>query len=99
MSTTAETNLRWDLSKLYKSPEDPAIEADLKRAAEQAKAIRDRYYGKVATLAPDALKAALVEQEEFSNLLGKLGAFASLAFSADTNSETIGPSLSARPRK
>lgn len=89
MSTTVDTSLRWDLSKLYASPSDPAIEADLAKAREHAKAIRERYYGKVATLDPAGLKRALEEQENFSNLLGKLGAYASLAFSADTNSEVL----------
>jgi oligoendopeptidase F len=91
MSTTAQANasLRWDLSKLYAAPDDPAIEADLKAAREQAKSLRDRYYGKVADLDAAGLKEALEAQEAFSNLLGKLGAYASLAFSADTNSEVL----------
>lgn len=89
MSTTAQASLRWDLSKLYASPADPAIDADLKGARESAKALRDRYYGKVAALDAAGLKEALIAQENFSNLLGKLGAYASLAFSADTNSEVL----------
>ncbi|MFP5503094.1 MAG: M3 family oligoendopeptidase [Candidatus Sericytochromatia bacterium] len=89
MSTSTDTSQRWDLSKLYTGVDDPAIEAHLKAAHTEAKAIRDRYHGRVASLSAEQLAEALVEQERYSNMLGKLGAFASLAFSADTNDERI----------
>ncbi|HEY9721544.1 MAG TPA: M3 family oligoendopeptidase [Oscillatoriaceae cyanobacterium] len=97
MSTTQQAHLRWDLSKLYWGPDDPQIDTDLARAHQEAEAFRTRYYGKVHTLSTDALREALVAQEAFSDELGKLGGYASLAFSANTQDEAI-KSLLARVR-
>ena len=57
MATGAE-QVRWDLSDLFKSPDDPALEATLARALEQAKAFEAKYKGKVATLDPPEFAGA-----------------------------------------
>jgi oligoendopeptidase F len=84
---TTDAALRWDLAKLYASSDDPRIEQDLARALADAKALRQRYYGKVPGLTPAQLREAFETFERHSNELGKLGAFASLAFSADSSDE------------
>lgn len=97
MSTTQQAHQRWDLSKLYWGPDDPQIDADIARAKKEAEAFRARYYGKVHTLSAEALREAIAAQEAFSDKLGKLGGYASLAFSADTQDDVI-KSLIARVR-
>jgi len=55
---TTDLALRWDLGKLYAGSDDPRIEADLTGALADAKALRERYYGKVAALTPAQLREA-----------------------------------------
>ncbi len=88
MSTpTAETALRWDLGKLYSGTADPAIDADIRTSLERARGLRERFYGKLAALEPAALHGAFEAFESLSNDMGKLGAFASLAFAENSNDE------------
>ena len=86
-SQTTEPALRWDLGKLYAGPADPAIDADVRASLASARALRERYYGKLADLTPAALREAFEAFEAMSNEMGKLGAFASLAFSENSNDE------------
>ena len=62
--TTGAEAVRWDLSDLYASPTDPAIEATLARAIERAKAFEATYRGRVATLEPALFAAMMRELEE-----------------------------------
>ena len=62
VATGAET-VRWDLSDLYSSPADPALEATLARALERAKTFEATYKGKVATLEPPDFAAMMRELE------------------------------------
>ena len=48
---TGAEEVAWDLSDLYASGDDPRLESDFAEADTAATAFRDRYYGKVATLA------------------------------------------------
>lgn len=64
MSPAVNTSLpQWDLSGLYGSPDDPAIEADLNLAAASAEAFAARFEGRVAGLDGANLAAMLVEYE------------------------------------
>ncbi|WP_415489606.1 M3 family oligoendopeptidase [Acetobacter sp.] len=78
-----DTPPRWDLSDLYASPDSPAVKADLERTATEAKAFSERYKGRVATLSGDELAAAIETCQAINETLGKVGAYASLSFSAD----------------
>ncbi|HKD56256.1 MAG TPA: M3 family oligoendopeptidase, partial [Hyphomicrobiaceae bacterium] len=75
----------WKLDDLYPSPKSEAVEADLKKAAEAADAIRRRYQGKFAELATDGAKLAeaIIAYESLSDTIGRLGSYAGLLFSAD----------------
>ena len=86
---TKDAPPRWDLSDLYASPDSPAVKADLERAAREAKAFSERYKGRVAILSGDELAAAIETCQAINETLGKVGAYASLSFSADmANPET-----------
>src|SRR5258708_5286476 len=43
----------WSLGDLYPSPKSPAVQADLKKAADAALGIKQRYQGKLGDLAGD----------------------------------------------
>ena len=75
----------WKLDDLYPSPKSEAVEADLKKAADAAHAIKQRYQGKLAGLAADGaqLAEAITAYESLSDTIGRLGSYAGLLFSAD----------------
>src|SRR5262245_8716310 len=75
----------WDLRDLYPGPQSEAVQADLRKAAAEAKSIKERYEGQLATLAKDGapLAEAIADYERLSDTLGKLGAYAGLLYAAD----------------
>ena len=77
----------WNLGDLYPSPNSKEVHADLKKATDEAKAIQERYRGKLAELAKDgaALAEPVVRYEALSDTLGKLGSYAGLLYAADTS--------------
>ncbi len=80
----------WDLSDLYKAPDDAALTADLARAEEQARAFQERLSGKLAKLSGDALAAALREYEAIEEVLGRVMSYAQLLFSGDAQNAENG---------
>jgi len=62
--TTGAETVRWDLSDLYSSPTDPAIEEILTGALERAIAFETKYRGLVASLEPGDFAAMMRELEE-----------------------------------
>jgi len=48
----------WNLGDLYPSPTSKAVQADLKKAADAALAIKQRYQGKLAELAGEGARLA-----------------------------------------
>ncbi|MCB8923127.1 MAG: M3 family oligoendopeptidase [Ardenticatenaceae bacterium] len=87
--TGAET-VRWDLSDLYSSPDDPQLTNDMDKARELAAAFADRYRGKVASLSAAELAQALAEFEAILRLLYQIGTYAFLAWSVDTQNPELG---------
>jgi oligoendopeptidase F len=77
----------WNLGDLYPGPKAPAVEADLGKAADEARRMKERYQGKLVGLASDgaALAEAIVAYEALSELIGKLGSFAGLLYAGDTS--------------
>jgi len=75
----------WDLSDLYKAPDAPEIQRDLKVAAKEAARIKSAYQGRLAELAKDGgkLVVAIKDYEKLSDLAGKLGSYAGLYYVLD----------------
>jgi oligoendopeptidase F len=73
----------WNLSDLYSSPTGPDLDADLKRAASDAEAFAKAYEGKVATLDGKGLGEAVAKYEALSDLMGRIGSYASLYYAQD----------------
>jgi oligoendopeptidase F len=79
----------WNLNDLYPAMESPAIDADLDRGAELAKAFQARWRGVLATEATLSgggdIARALKEFEALEEILGRLISFAGLVYSSDTS--------------
>jgi len=88
-ASTGDASLpAWDLSDLYRGPEDAALAADLTRAETEARAFQDRLATRLGSLSGDALAAAIAEYERIEEILGRVMSFAQLVFSGDAqNSE------------
>ena len=97
MTATAKTKSEelgklpeWDLTDLYPATDAPALEADLKRAADEAEALADRYEGKLATLGGTALADLLSRYDGLSDVLGRIMSFAYLVYARDMNDPESG---------
>ncbi len=80
----------WDLSDLYRSPEDPALAADLDRAEVEAKAFAERLAGKLAGLPGEALAAAIEAYERIEEVLGRTMSYGQLVFAGDAQDPANG---------
>jgi oligoendopeptidase F len=82
--------VRWDLSDLYANPEDPAIDADLDRVLEQARAFASRYRDQLAKLSAAELSAAIDVMEALNEPAVRASCYSQLLFSADTSNPRHG---------
>ena len=73
----------WNLADLYSSPTGPDLAADLRRSADEAAAFARDYEGKVGGLDGKALGAAIARYEAMSDLMGRIGSYASLYYASD----------------
>jgi oligoendopeptidase F len=89
-AAAADSLPRWDLSDLYAGPDDPRLDAALVTALADAQAFAARYRGKVASLSPSELDAALTEYERIEQEASKPGLYAGLRFAADAASSETG---------
>src|SRR5262249_34951390 len=83
-STGAE-GVAWDLSDLYASLADPALEADADEALAAAGQLRERYAGRLAHLQPAEIVEVLEQLERIDELAYRVWSFAQLSFAADTH--------------
>src|SRR6202011_3436630 len=95
---TGAESVRWDLSDLFKSPTDPAIEATLADALKRAQEFEAKYKGKVTTLPPKEFAAMMRELEEDEELAAKPDVYAYLLHSQNTEDHSAGRLL-ARARE
>lgn len=84
--------VRWDLSALFSSMEDPKIEATWKRSHEIADAFAAKYRGKIDSpdLRADLLLEALTELEGMTTEVSKPLCFAHLLFAGDSSNPSVG---------
>ena len=79
--------LLWDTTPLYPAADAAELTRDFSAAADEAKAFRERYLGKVASLNAEGLREALVEFEALEELLVKPQMYAQLLFSGDSGDD------------
>jgi len=70
----------WNLADLYSSPTGTDLETDLKRAEAEAASFAKDYEGRIAGLDGKALGAAVARYEALSDLMGRIGSYASLYY-------------------
>jgi len=88
-STGAE-KIRWDLSDLFSSPDDPGIEATLEQELERARSFESKYRGKVATLDPQAFAAMMRELGGYEESAARPEVYAYMLHSQDTQDHAAG---------
>ena len=90
-ATSLETcDVRWDLSDLFDSTEDPRIDETLTASSRRADELAAKYRGKLATADAATLKSAILEMESLITDLSKPIQYASLRFAADTGDPKLG---------
>ena len=80
----------WNLADLYTAPDSPHIEADLNRAATDAKAFQESYAGRLAELPGQGVATAMERFQAIDEVLGKVMSYAQLLFSADSTDAVAG---------
>jgi len=94
MSATKPLNgaesIHWDLSDLYASTDDPQIARDQQKLRDLAQQFESRFRGKVSTTVAKGVAEALQTFEVISDLLGKMGSFAYLQWSTNTEDASYG---------
>jgi len=87
---TGAEEIRWNLSDLFVSADDPQIEQVLARELDRAKAFEQRYRGKVASLAPKDFAAMMRELGEYEESASKPEVYAYMLHSQDTQDHAAG---------
>jgi oligoendopeptidase F len=75
----------WNLADLYTAPSAPEVERDFAAAAAEAKRIKATYQGKLSEIARNGatLAEAVTAYERLTDLMGRLGSYASLLYAGD----------------
>ncbi len=93
-ATTVPTcDVRWDLSDLFDSTDDPRIEATLASASSRADAFAAKYRDRMGSAGAGMLKSAILELESLVSDLSKPIQYANLRFAADTGDPKLGAFL------
>jgi oligoendopeptidase F len=95
--TSSADGVAWDLSDLYASADDPALERDLREALARAQTFEKAHRGKIEVEGgpdPSFLCAALVELESLSEQMDRPPIYASLLHGAKTDDPKRGALLS-----
>src|SRR5579864_6368598 len=90
---TGAESIAWNLADLYAGTEDPALARDLDVCDARAEAFNTAYRGKVATFDAAALLTATQEYETITELAVKVGSFAQLQWTTNTNEPKYGALL------
>lgn len=90
---TGAENVFWDLSDLYKSKEDPKLAEDREWLVKEADALARQYKGRVADLDAGEFLDALKRFETILETLHKMGAFAHLQWTTNTEDPAYGKLL------
>ena len=79
----AEKLPEWDLGDLYKSPDDPALEADIASVKEKIAAFCAACQGKLSALDGDGLGGAIADFEVIQEIFGRIMSYAGLLHASD----------------
>ena len=74
----------WNLADLYPAPDSPALGRDIARADRETQSFAEKWRGRLADLSGAELATAIAGYEALSDLLGRIGSYASLHYVGDT---------------
>ncbi len=86
-------DVKWDLSDLYGAVDDPKIERDLADADARADKLAEKFRTRIAELSPQELLELLREYEIILDRSGKVGTYAYLTWSTNSEDSTRGALL------
>ncbi|TMC92598.1 MAG: oligoendopeptidase, partial [Chloroflexi bacterium] len=89
-TSTGAESIRWDLSDLFASPTDPALEATLAKALDFARSFETRYRGKLGSLEPHDFAGMMAELEVAEETAIKPEVYAYLLHSQNTQDPGAG---------
>ncbi len=87
---TGAEEVQWDLSDLYKSPDDPALAGDRKSVLIDADAFAAKYRGRISELTEVEFLNAIKEYEQIIQKLRKIGSYSHLKWTVDTEDPELG---------
>jgi len=87
---TGAEQVRWDLTELYDSPDDPRIEAVLAEALDFAREFEQSYQGRVAQLAPAEFVEMMRSLEDHYDQIARPSLYASLLHTLKTQDHQAG---------
>jgi len=90
---TGAENIHWDLSDLYQGPDDPALAKDRTEVLQKADAFGEKYRGRTGTLDPAEFAEALREYSEILETMGRLGSYAYLKWTTNTEDPSLGKAV------
>jgi len=90
---TGAEKVVWDLSDLYTSPEDDKLQQDKEKLRALADRFAESYKGKVSQLESSGFANAMHEYEAIIELAGKIGSYAQLIWSTNTEDPALGKLL------
>ena len=93
MDKSGAEAVKWDLSDLYKSPDDPALKKDKELLLKKADQFAASYRGRVAELSEAEFAEAMGYYEELVQKSGKIGSYAHLIWSTNTEDPALGKLL------
>ena len=93
LKSTGAESIRWDLSDLFKSPTDPALETALKRALDRAEAFETKYKGKIKSQSAAEFATMMRELEADEEEANKPEVYAYLLHSQNTEDPAAGKVL------
>ena len=84
------TGVLWHLGDLYRNEDDPALAADIQWCIDEAKVLRGRFRGQVATLTAAELLGLVVRLEALDCRITRLATFAFLNFTTQMENSVAG---------
>ncbi|HMB98083.1 MAG TPA: M3 family oligoendopeptidase [Balneolaceae bacterium] len=90
---TGAEDINWDLSDLYKSTQDPDLKSDKQKLRNMSETFAGTYKGEVSSFDAGRMFKALKEYEEIIELAHKIGSYAHLLWSTNTEDPKLGKLL------
>ncbi len=87
---TGAEEIAWNLADLYAGMDDPQLDADLDACDAEAAALSAEYRGRVAELSAAGLAALITRYEALGDLAGRIGSFAGLNWTQNTEDPARG---------